>query len=73
MQDAVQVFHWENSPATLYPVVAYFRSSNGDLKHTSICVITDCLKHNQTAVHCFLTKVITFIIVGGRGAGSFKN
>ena len=59
VQDAVQGFHWENSQATLHPFVAYSRSSNGDLKHTSICVIPDCLKHNQTAVHCFLTKVIT--------------
>ena len=61
MQDAVQGFHWENSQATLHPLVAYFRSSNGDLKHTSICVISDCLKHDQTAVHCFLTKVVTLI------------
>ena len=61
VQDAVQGFHWENSQATLHPFVAYFRSSNGDLKHTSICVISDCLKHDQTAVHCFLTKVITLM------------
>ena len=61
VQDAVQQgFHWENSQATLHPFVTYFRSSNGDLKHTSICVISNCLKHDQTALHCFLTKVITF-------------
>ena len=53
VQDAVEVFHWENSQATLHPFVAYFRSSNGDLKHTSICVISDCLKHDQTEVYCF--------------------
>ena len=61
VQDAVQGFHWENSQATLHPFVAYFRFSNGDLKHTSICVISDCLKHDQTAVHCFLSKVITLM------------
>ena len=61
VQDAVQGFHWENSQATLYPFVAYFRSSNGDLKHTIICVVSDCLKHDKTSVHCFLTKVITLI------------
>ena len=62
VQDAVEVFHWENSQATLHPFVAYFRSSNGDLKHTSICVISDCLKHDQTEVYCFfLTKVITLM------------
>ena len=44
VQDAVQRFYWENSQTTLHPSVAYFRSSNGDLKHTSICVISDCLK-----------------------------
>ena len=50
VQYAVQGFHWENSQATLHPFVAYF---NGDLKHTTICVIFDCLKHDQTALHCF--------------------
>ena len=60
VQDAVQGFHWENSQATPHPFVAYFRSSNGDLKHISIYVISDCFKH-QTAVHCFLTKVITLM------------
>ena len=59
--DAVQGFHWENSQATLHSFVAYFRSSIGNLKHTSIWVMSDCLKHDQTAVHCFLTKVITFM------------
>ena len=61
VQDAVQGFHWENSQATQRPFVAYFRSSNGDLKHMSICVICDCLKPDQTAVHCFLTKIITLM------------
>ena len=53
VQDAVQGFYCKNSQATLHPFSAYFRSSNGDLKHTSICVRSDCLKHDQTAVHCF--------------------
>ena len=61
MQDAVQGFHWENSQATLHPFVAYFRSSNGDWKHTGICIISDCLKHDQTAAHCFLIKFITLM------------
>ena len=30
-------------------------------KKPCICVISDCLKHNQTAVHCFLTKVVTLM------------
>ena len=61
VQDAVQGFYWETSQATLHLSVAYFRSSNGGLKHTSIYVISDCLKCDQTAVHCFLTKVITLM------------
>ena len=59
VQDAVQGFYWENSQAILHPFAAYFRSSNGDLKHTSICVISDCLKHDQPVVYCFSTEVIT--------------
>ena len=31
------------------------------MKHTSIYVISGCLKCDQTAVHCFLTKAITLI------------
>ena len=62
VQDAVQGFHWGNSQATLHPFVAYFRSSNEDLKDTSICVISNCWKHDQIAEHCFLTKVITHMI-----------
>ena len=54
-------FHWENPQATLHLFVAYFRYSNGDLKHTSIWVTSSCFKHDQTAVHCFLTKVITLM------------
>ena len=38
VQDAVQGFHWENSQAAVHPFIAYFRSSNVYLKHTSICV-----------------------------------
>ena len=62
VQDAAQGFRWENSQATLHPFVEYFRSSNGDLKHTSMCcVISDSSKYDQTPIHCFLTKVITLM------------
>ena len=54
VQDAVQGVNWENSKGIICPFVAYFRSSNEDLKHTNTCVISDCLKHDETAVHCFL-------------------
>ena len=56
-QGAVQGVHWENWQATLHPFVIYFKSSDGDLTHLSMCVILDCLKHDQTAV-CFSSKVI---------------
>ena len=42
VQDVLKGFHLENSQATIHPFVAYFKSSNGSLKHTSICVICDC-------------------------------
>ena len=59
VQYAVQGFHWENSQATLHPFVAYF---NGDLKHMTICVIFDYLKHDQTnCIALFLTKIITLM------------
>ncbi len=52
MQDAAQSFHWNNIQVTLHPFVAYYRDG-GELKHTSLVLISDCLIHDTTAVHLF--------------------
>ena len=44
LQDAAQVFHWNNDQATLHPFVCYYRRGT-ELEHINL-VISDCLKHD---------------------------
>ena len=61
LQDAAQGYHWNNAQATLHPFVAYFRV-DGELKHLSYVVISDCLIHDSVAVHLFQKKLVAFLI-----------
>lgn len=60
VQDEVQGHYWSRNCCTLHPVVIYFRK-NGELKHESLCFITDDLKHDVSAVHVFVNHVIAYI------------
>ena len=40
VQDAVQGYYWDNSQATLHPLVAYYRKEDGNLGTISFCVVT---------------------------------
>ncbi|XP_071948717.1 uncharacterized protein [Antedon mediterranea] len=60
IQDAIQGFYWENSQATLHPFVIYYREE-GELKCLSTSVISDCLKHDTSAVHAFISSIIPYI------------
>ena len=57
VQDAVQGYHWNNSQATLHPLVVYFRTEE-ELQFLNFCIISDCLKHDTTTVHAFISKLI---------------
>lgn len=59
VQDAVQGFHWENSQASLHPFVVYFGGK--ELQSLSICMISDCLRHDTIAVHAFLIELISYL------------
>ena len=62
IQDTIQCFYWQNSKATLHPFAAYYRDlSTNELRCGSYCAISDHLKHKQTTVHCFLTKLQSLI------------
>jgi len=61
IQDAVQGHHWDNSQATLHPFAVYHRDNEGCLKCLSFCVISDCLKHDTTAVHAFISMLLSHI------------
>ena len=57
MQDEVQGAHWTSVMATLHPFVIYY-IINGERKNKSYCVISDCLKHDATAVNCFIKLLV---------------
>ena len=56
VQDAIQGYHWENSQATLHPVVVYTKRA-GEVKPQSFCFISDSTKHSTNTVHAFLTRL----------------
>ncbi|CAB3979509.1 Hypothetical predicted protein [Paramuricea clavata] len=59
VQDAVQGD--DNSQATLHPLVAYYRKEDGNLRTISFCVVSDCLKHDATAVYAFISIIIAHL------------
>ena len=62
IQDAVQGFYWQNSQATFHPFAVNYRDlPTHELRSGSYCAISGHLKHNQTTVHCFLTKLLSLI------------
>ena len=56
IQDAAQGHHWDNSQATLHPFVLYYKTGD-KVCHLSICIISDCLKHETITVHKFLNSI----------------
>ena len=52
MQDEIQSFHWVNKQATVHPFVLYFKE-NDKLKHKSLCILSDHLKHDTAVFYCF--------------------
>lgn len=52
MQDAAQVYHWNNSQVTIHPVVVYYKN-NEKTDHLCLAVISDCLTHDTVAVCAF--------------------
>ncbi|XP_060780327.1 uncharacterized protein LOC132888272 [Neoarius graeffei] len=61
VQDAVQGHHWDNSQATLHPFCIYVKGASGNLVSISLCVISECLKHDTTTVHAFIGKVLAHL------------
>lgn len=61
VQDAVQGFHWNNSQATIHPFVFYFKDENDVLQNGNFVIISDCLKHDSTAVNLFIKHYLMFL------------
>ena len=61
VQDESQSFHWNNTQVTLHPFVCYFRDTDNNIKHVSYVPISECNKHDTTAVYMFQEKLIEFL------------
>ena len=89
VQDAVQGWHRVNSHATLHPFVLCYRDEiSNEVKHYSLCVISNHMKHETNTVYAFqkevlikfikqnlsrVTKVIYFTDGSGAQYKNFKN
>ncbi|KAG1656070.1 ARL14 effector protein [Nymphon striatum] len=60
VQDAVQGYYWDNSQATIHPFTVYHKVE-GSLKCTSLCVISDHMRHDTATVNAFLCEVVPFL------------
>lgn len=65
LQDEAQGFHWNNSMATVHPMVVYYidkdMETGKQVVHKSFVFISDCLAHNTVLVHVFQKKLIDFL------------
>lgn len=56
-QNAIQTFHWNNNQCTIYTVMYYYKDGD-ELKHGSMAILSDDLRHNTSAVFSFHSKII---------------
>lgn len=57
VQNAAQAFHWNNDQTTIFTVVIYYKEKD-EIKHKSIAILSDNLKHDTTAVYQYQTLII---------------
>lgn len=57
-QDASQAFHFNNDQCTVVPVIFYYKDDDDELKHQSLVILSDCLKHDTVAVYAIQTLLI---------------
>ena len=61
-QDEIQGYHWNNQQCRLHPIVLYYCKENeSDLVSTSICSISDDLKHDVNFVYKVMKDTIKYI------------
>lgn len=52
-QNEIMSAHWKSYQVTVFTAVAWYKNSDGELKHKSYAVVSDCLDHNKSAVHSY--------------------
>ena len=61
LQNEVQSYHWSHSSCSVHPVVIYSRNGDGTIIETSLCFISDDLKHDVPFVYSVQEKTTNFI------------
>ena len=60
VQDSSQQFYFDGNQATVHPFAIYYKD-NDELKHLSLCVISECMKHDIMAVYTFQSVALTYL------------
>ena len=60
IQDEMQNFHWSKVYCKLHPLVIYYKYTDGNLQHYSLCFISDDNTHNTSFVHKIQTLLVEF-------------
>ena len=61
IQDEIQTFHWSKEYCTLHPLVIYYRDTDGNLQHYSLCFISDDNTYNTSFAHKIQTLLVEFL------------
>jgi len=56
VQDSIQAVKWDYAQATLHPFVIYSKNETG-VNVLSVCMISDCIRHDAIVVHAFIAKL----------------
>lgn len=61
-QNSIQAYFFNNSHATLFTVVLYYKDQNSnEVKKKSFCIISDIDTHEAYVVHAFIEPIVTEI------------
>ena len=63
-QDEAQSAHWAYTQVTLHPIVCFFPCAHEgctEMSRHSVIIVSNDLKHDFHAVHCYVQKVLEFL------------
>lgn len=61
LQNEVQSYHWGHLSCSVHPVVIFSKNGDSTIKETSLCFISDDIKHDVPFVYSVQEKTIDFV------------